>query len=281
MGGDPGAASVKLAKPLTLLGVLVALMLVSVVLAVRFWPDATWKPRQQSLEQRYGIRIVLDDVVFPESTRRLGVRYRTTLGIERSSVLSRLELDLSRYPAAFVARHVREIVVLRSLEIAGYDYGGTYDVGGRRIYLVAGWLGDDGSRAEAMGLHHEFSSLLMRQYPRVFSSRHWRELNPPGYRYRHAASSFANLSEDSLDLVGSPEMWTQGFLCGYGMLTLEDDINTFAQYLVARTGRWPALARDYPPLTAKMDLLTRWYCEIGFSADGLDCPGAQATPVVN
>jgi hypothetical protein len=234
-------------------------------MAVRFWPESQWRLRQVAVQEHYGIGVLLQDITFPPSFRAQKARYRLTLRFERASVLERLALDLSRYPRDFVRDHLTEIVVLRSLELNGLPYGGTYDAGARRIYLDSGWLGDDGEKPEAMGLHHEFSSLLMQRHPGIFRAQEWAALNPDGFRYRFGASSAANLRTDQLDLEGDPELWEQGFLCRYGQLTLEDDINTFAQYLVAGKKRWADLARRYPRLSNKMELLASWYRSIGFT----------------
>lgn len=231
----------------------------------RYWPESHWKPGQIALEEKYGIGVLLQNIAFPPSFRAQKARYRLTLRFERAAVLDRLTLDLARYPTDFVREHLKEIVILRSLELNGLPYGGTYDVGARRIYLDSDWLGDDGSKPEAMGLHHEFSSLLMHRHPKVFRTREWAALNSEGFRYRFGTSSAANLRTDQLDLKGNPEIWEQGFLCGYGRLTLEDDINTFAQYLVAGKKRWPDLEQKYPRLAVKMNLLRSWYREIGFA----------------
>ena len=231
--------------------------------AVRFWPDSHWQPRLSELEATYGVRIRLQDIDFPASFRAQRARYRLTLPFERASALDRLALDLSRYPPDFVASHLQDIVILRSLELNGLPYGGTYDPRSGRIYLDAAWLGDDGTRPEAMGLHHEFSSVLLHRYPDIFRRDVWADLNPEGFRYRFGASSAANLRTDQLDLIGNPDVWAQGFVCGYGLLTLEDDINTFAQHLMAGRRHWREREKRHPALAAKMDLLRTWYAAIG------------------
>ncbi len=235
-------------------------------LAVRYWPPSHWRPAQADIEARHGVRVLLEDFDLPDSFRRQHARYRPTLPFERASVLASLSMDLSRYPEGFVSRYVDSIVVLRSLELNGLAYGGTYDAPARRIYIVAGWLGDDGSRDEAMGIHHELSSLLMKAHPDIFDPAAWAALNPAGFAYRFGRSGADNLASGQTDLVGGPGTWADGFLCQYGELTLEDDINTFAQYLVAPKNRWPELADRYPGLAAKMSLLASWYRRVGFQA---------------
>lgn len=242
----------------------VLLALVALAMAERYWPESYWRPRQESLQTEYGIAIALQGIAFPPHFRVQQARYRETLLFERASVLDRLALDLSRYPRDFLRAHLREVVILRSLELNGLDYGGTYDVATRRIFVDSDWLGDDGQSPEAMGLHHEFSSLLMHRHRDVFRTAEWAALNPEGFRYRFGTSSAANLRTDQLDLVGNRALWEQGFLCGYGQLTLEDDINTFAQYLLSGKKRWPDLSRRYPRLAQKMELLASWYAAIGF-----------------
>ena len=241
-----------------------AILLLSgcLLLALKFWPESFWQPLEHELEQKYGIRIELESIMFPASFRAQKARFRETLPIERADVLERLSLDLSRYPAAFIDKYLNGIVIVRSLELNGLPYGGTYDVASRRIFLDSGWLGDDGSKDEAMGLHHEFSSLLMRLNPDIFNTPDWAALNPKDFKYRFSASTAANLATNRLDLVGRPQLWKQGFLCEYGQLTLEDDINTFAQYLVTGKQRWPDLVQQYPQLSPKMQLLRRWYCAL-------------------
>ena len=257
------------------LTVITAALVCSAILVIRYWPDAYWQPLQHQLEKTYGITIALDNIEFPPSFRTQKAKYRETLPIERASVLKRLELDLSRYPRAFINQHLNGIVILRSLEMNGLHYGGTYDLATGTLYIDSGWLGDDGSMDEAMGLHHELSSLLMWQNPDVFKLDDWAALNPKEFQYQYSRSSSANLTTKKLDLSGNAETWEQGFLCGYGLLTLEDDINTFAQYLVANKTRWPELMRSYPVLASKMQLLTRWYCEIGFSPNAGECTGTR------
>ena len=232
------------------------------LLLSRYWPSAHWQLLEHELEQKYGISIELENIDFPASFRAQKARYRETLPIERAAVLERLALDLSHYPAAFIDKHLNGIVIVRSLELNGLPYGGTYDIASRRIFLDSGWLGDDGSKHEAMGLHHEFSSLLMRLNPDVFKTSDWAALNPKDFEYRFSASTAANLATNRLDLVGRPELWEKGFLCEYGQLTLEDDINTFAQYLIAGKQRLPDLVEQHPRLSPKMQLLRRWYCAL-------------------
>jgi len=241
-----------------------AVLIVAGVLVERYWPEGHWRKPLEALEHQYGVSIRFDEIGSTAWLRAQKARYRTAMHFERAGLLEKLALDLSRYSPGFIKAHLREIVVLRSLELKGVSYGGTYLAAEKKLFILGGWLGDDGNSPEAMGFHHEFSSLLMHEYPDIFSARDWERLNPEGFRYRFAVSSAVNLRTGKPDLVGDAETWKQGFLCSYGELSLEDDINTFAQYLVAGKKRWPQLAHRYPRLAAKIALLKSWYTAIGY-----------------
>jgi len=245
-------------------GLLLAVLIAAGVLVERYWPQGHWRKPLEALERQYGVSIRFDEIGSTAWLRAQKARYRKALRFERAGLLEKLALDLSRYSPGFIKAHLREIVVLRSLELNGASYGGTYQAAEKKLFILGGWLGDDGSSPEAMGFHHELSSLLMHEYPDIFRAKDWKRLNPEGFRYQFAASSGANLHTDKLDLVGNAETWKRGFLCAYGELSLEDDINTFAQYLAAGKKRWPQIAQRYPQLAAKMTLLKSWYTAIGY-----------------
>lgn len=216
---------------------------------------------ERDLERRYDVRIVTDGIDLPG--RRGNAAYQSVPWFNRLPALRALDVDLRRYRPAFLARHVQTIYVFRTLTIDGESYGGTYDPERRAVYIAASWLGDDDQNPDAMGFHHELSSLLIHGHPEVFSVSRWRGLNPAEFTYRFEQSTSRNLATGRLGLSGSERTYQRGFLCEYGTLSAEDDINTFAQYLIAKPLRLRALETRFPRVGAKAAFLRRALEEIG------------------
>ncbi|MDZ7841917.1 MAG: hypothetical protein U5R46_14040 [Gammaproteobacteria bacterium] len=216
---------------------------------------------ERDLEHRYGVLVSTGTLELPG--RRSNASYRKVPWFNRLAALRALERDLDRYRPAFLKQHLRRIYVFRTLTIKGESYGGTYDTERQAVYIAASWLGDNGRDPEAMGFHHELSSLLIHGYPEAFPVSDWRALNPAGFRYRFQRSTARNLSSGRLDLAGNEQTYERGFLSDYGTLSVEDDMNTFAQYVIGKLVRLRELESRYPRIAAKAAFIRRGLDEIG------------------
>ena len=94
---------------------------------------------------------------------------------------------------------------------------------------------------EDRGFHFEFGDILFKLNKNRFDENRWRESNPSGFRYILTLSLETNKQSGKTSLVDNHQLFYKGFLCDYGTLTLEVDINTFAQYLIAK----PNLIEQY------------------------------------
>ena len=65
-------------------------------------------------------------------------------------------------------------------------------------------------------------------------------------------------------LIGNPRLYSQGFICDYGQVTFEEDVNTYAQYLIAKPKKLDQLTAKYPLIKQKAELLKEFYKAIGF-----------------
>jgi len=218
------------------------------------------------LEAEYGIDIELDELEFPARWRGR-IAYRHVIWLNRASAIEALALDLARYPPELVRAHLDTVYIYRTLRIDGHGYGGTYNRRRAAIYIAASWLGDRGDWPEAMGFHHELSSLLLRQVPGSLIEA-WRQANAPGFEYRFRDTATLALPADELALTGSPQTYEAGFLCNYGRLSLEEDLNTFFQYVMAKPQRLARLERRYHRVAAKAALARRMLGALGWRRAG-------------
>jgi len=239
-------------------------VLVVVAAAAAGWYVHDWQAAarlERDLEHRYGVLISTGKIELPG--RRGEASYRKVPWFNRLAALHALERDLGRYRPEFLKRHLRRVYVFRTLTIDEESYGGTYDPARQAVYIAASWLGDDDRYPEAMGFHHELSSLLIHQHPEIFAASEWKALNPDGFAYRFPRSTSRNLASGRLGLSGDEQTYQRGFLCGYGTLTVEDDMNTFAQYVIGKPARLRGLESRFPRLEAKAAFVRRALDEIG------------------
>jgi len=232
-----------------------------------------WRAKKQELEARYGVQIVFDH---PEFYTRPSVadqtRWKAPPVEQRLAILQKLEWDLSKYDPRWVRRSVERICLFDDLEYRSLGYSGTYDSNRRWLLLDVHWLGDTGRHADAVGLHHEFSSLLLKSLPDRFPTRAWKEVAPPSFRYTFEESSYRNLTTEKQRNIGDFDTYERGFICEYGELTFEDDVNTYAQYLMAKPYMLLEIAALHRRVLAKAMLLERFYDELGVRNPALPVP---------
>ncbi|MCG8597937.1 MAG: hypothetical protein MI785_26715 [Kiloniellales bacterium] len=56
--------------------------------------------------------------------------------------------------------------------------------------------------------------------------------------------------------------WRQGFVSDYGRSSIENDVNTYAELLMADPAELMRLAEAFPPVEAKARLLARYYARL-------------------
>lgn len=229
----------------------------------------SWQTQASQIEQRYGIAIEFEKIEFPPYWKGSSAKWIPIPEKKRSNALKKLKIDLSHYDAKFLNDHLNKIFLIYRLSFEGLPYGGTNDHFNKWIYLQDYWLGDNAAHKHAMGFHHEFSSIVLKMNKNKFNIQNWKNANPPDFWYRFNRSTSANIKSGRTQLVGNKELYDSGFLCPYGTLTMEDDINTYAQYMLAK----PAFLKEYmdkhPRILQKASMLNEFYRTVGHDTEGL------------
>ena len=223
----------------------------------------SWEELRRELEVDYGVEIIFDEVQFPIEWGLYAGTYDIVPTEYRLVALEDLSIDLGKYDPDFIRANLDRIYIVDYLAFLGYEYGGTIHFELLWLYIHRLWLGDDSSWADASGFHHEFSSILMYTYPHVFSQTEWIALNPSDFQYWRDQSGWENIASGRIGLIGDEEDYSIGFLCEYGQLTFEEDINTYAQYLIAKPELLEEIMLQYPIVEQKALLLEGFYSQIG------------------
>lgn len=189
------------------------------------------------------------------------------------SALRGVERALSVYPPDLINRHLAAIFIAGDLEIGGVRAAGTYLYAW--IYIsAASDLADRGPAYIAETVHHELSSLLFLAGD--FPTARWTAINPTDFAYLPTPEAVLEAAGTHQDPAMAETWYRDGFVSDYGMSSLENDFNTFAEMALGRPDDLRALAGRYPGIADKLAVLIDFYTslepEMGryFKSVGLD-----------
>ncbi len=182
--------------------------------------------------------------------------------IERSGKI--LNKATKKYPAQVLANNLDTIYVMGGLRYCGISAGGTNST--CDVYIVnEGWReGFTDSWIEG-AFHHEFSSILLRNYPQYLDKDAWKKANVGSFKYGRDGVQAVKQNRTRTELDAS--LHAEGFLCEYGKAAFEEDVNSFAAQLFVGDSRFWSVVDKHPRIKDKTDLVVAFYHKIdpGFS----------------
>jgi hypothetical protein len=188
---------------------------------------AEWRLKVTEVERKFGVVLEFDAVSIPKDVSGdRGIEIKQTAEGSRAGYLAALRPALDAYSKDFLKRNLSKIAIYETMTVDGVAYGGTYDAIRKVVYLQGRQIGK-----KTAGFHHEFSSILLANYGLLFPAGEWRAANPAGFEYPAASAGAEALARDS-DIEGGPGVYEKGFIAGYGMTRLEEDVNTYFQVLM-------------------------------------------------
>lgn len=230
------------------------------------------------LERDYRIEIVthnLSDSFHPGWLEPpINVRVEPVKPASLPDALFVLQRGLAAYPPAVVSRNLRLIGLAERMQFFGQVYGATYvhytvpDEQGlpykSDLFLgVFSEMADFDVRPYLLDVfHHEFSSVLFKNYP--FPEKAWRAVHGPGFVYDNEGRQHGG--RDALS-QGDPQetseaLYGAGFLKRYARATLEEDFNVFSGMAFSAPQALLRLCRKHPRLSRKLTLWLGFYRSI-------------------
>lgn len=179
--------------------------------------------------------------------------------IEHKELLRTIPLIRSfvaEYPEGILDKNLKGIYLCKMLQFYGKDFGGTNSADGVYICVKTKELGYT-NQFLLSSMHHEFSSILMRNYP--FPTKAWMLLNPKDFSYTDDA--VGALGKDDL-LKPQAKYHEIGFICLYSQASVEEDFNTIADYLFNQRPAMLEIGKKYPKLRAKIVLAMKFYKQV-------------------
>lgn len=170
-----------------------------------------------------------------------------------------IQKALSKYPKEVLENHLERISILKSIRFFGVDYGGTNM--DKVVYLANS--GKENGYTDAFiekTFHHEFSSVLLLNYPQYFEEKKWTVFN--GFDY-FDASGGVNAIKNGTDGLNFDEKFLEaGFLFEYGASSMENDLNSFAENIFCQSDEFRNLLKKYPRINYKYKLMIDFYSKI-------------------
>lgn len=199
-----------------------------------------------------------DSRMFPESWLEppitASAKSLASREIERSLVAVRRAYN--KYPQSVLRNNLDRIYVIGELKYSGISSAGTNS--SDRLYIKVK-SEEDGFTNEFIEeiFHHEFSSILLRNYPKHFAKSEWMAANPAEFRYGDSGTDAIKGGTDSEDY--DPKLSKHGFFSQYAMASLEDDFNTIAQALFCvNEDLWSAADR-HSPIETKVKIAINFF----------------------
>jgi hypothetical protein len=208
------------------------------------------------------IGVSYSPLIFPATWRTAPINsYGEQLApgeIERSKNI--LLKGLNKYPEATL-KNLSAVYFLQQMKFYDVAFGGTNSTDA--VYLVnQGELSGYTDYYLEQTFHHEFSSILFRNFPSLLDTNLWKAANYPGFIYNDPENGVgairSNQSSQDLDTF----LCKKGVLTQYGGSSIENDMNTFAQNLFRPDENFWNYVNRFRRIREKTTLLIRFYTKI-------------------
>jgi hypothetical protein len=165
---------------------------------------------------------------------------------------------LNKYPVFIFKKNLRSVFFLKEMKFFNVGYGGTNSENAVYITNRGNSEGYTDKYLEQT-FHHEFSSILYRNYIDLFDTLSWKEANSPDFSYNDPENGVgairSNQSSQTLDTF----FCEKGILTQYAGSGIENDVNTFAQNLFRPEKNFWKFVDRFPRIRKKTEILINFY----------------------
>ena len=198
---------------------------------------------------------------FPKSwkTKKINAKGVSLSKKEYQITKRTIKKALAKYPLSVIKNNLKAIYVLKKIEFYGQQYGGTNSTD--TVYLTNNGIARNYSEHYIeQTFHHEFSSILLRNYPHYFDKEKWINTNIKGFKYGKGGVNA--LKKKIANQKFNRRINKKGLLTQYSISSLENDFNNFAQNIFLPSKNFKSILRKYKRLRQKRDIILRFYQRI-------------------
>lgn len=168
---------------------------------------------------------------------------------------------LKKYPVDLLRYNLHTVYLLKSMKFFNVGYGGTNSSDAVYVTSNGASLGYTDIYIEQT-FHHEFSSILFRNYIRFLDTTEWKKANDPTFDYNDPESGVGAIRNGRSSQVPDTSVAKFGMLTEYAMSSMENDVNTLAQNLFLPDKNFWMIVDRYPKVYKKVRLLIAFYNKI-------------------
>jgi hypothetical protein len=253
--------------------ILCAIFLILILLARHQWQPFLdrWRCRSiaEELSKHYGLVVRYGDPTefYVQPEKPLENVLSKGFFIERTdphfaiTALLGVRRALASYPVALIKKNVSAVFITGMIKTYGVQIGGSYFK--TWIYLSALQKYEQaGIELYVLNFHHELSSLFMNATD--FKLDRWAAINEDDFNYLPRQIDVVNAAsnENCRDSKATDGLYQAGFVDAYGMSSLENDVNMYAELAMTHPGRLRELAAQYPRIRAKTRILVEFYSSL-------------------
>jgi hypothetical protein len=220
-----------------------------------------------SIENKYGIEVLMSDDpgFFPKEWLLPPISAKSSGLSEKQAIRfpSLLEKALSSYPFKVISKNLNGIALSKSLGFYDIKYGGTNSTS--MVYLTSKGKSFGYSDSYLISIfHHEFSSILLRNYP--FPRKKWLSSNPDNFEYKYEnqgkSAGVEAIKHEKELLTGSDELYQKGFLTQYSVSGFEEDFNMYSATILTNPKEFKAQMNKYEAIRRKFNIWLDFYNSI-------------------
>ncbi|MCW5938259.1 MAG: hypothetical protein KF884_08095 [Fimbriimonadaceae bacterium] len=195
---------------------------------------------------------------FPEPWRKgdIAAKGEPVAPAEVDRALAAVQKALDAYPEALLAVHLKRVRLVGRMEFFGVEYGGTNSLDTVFLAVRAASEGFTDQFIEA-SLHHEFSSILLRNGQAKFDGAAWSAANPEGFKYGSGGTDAIRSGQAST--AYDSQLASEGILAQYSKASQEEDFNLIAEGLFCGGERFWKLVDSHERLARKVRLVIAFY----------------------
>lgn len=213
------------------------------------------------LESPVSVTTTSDVKMFPEQWRRepFSPSGKAIAESQVGRARSVMRRALAKYPERVITENLKAVYVLSELRYSGIAAGGTNSR--TDVFVNAGMEKRPHTDAQVERIFHaEFSSILLRNYAKMFDAAEWAKCNPEGFTYM--GSGVEAIKQKKARVVGGETLFEDGFLSEYGKSDMENDFNGYAAELWCGSAEVWKAAEKYPRVKRKLELAIGLYEKI-------------------
>ena len=167
--------------------------------------------------------------------------------------LAGVEDALNAYPAGFVSSKIDAIFISGEMTFNGMPAGGAYKHSWIIVASTTNPSGEPNYNSALYGIHHELSSFVYHENP--VTARVWASLMPENWQVKDNYIEALAINESQ------PIDYKNGFLNSYAQTSVENDFNTYAEFVFARADELVELAQTFPLVAKKLRLFIDAYAK--------------------